>query len=1544
MVVQHEREMTEANLIADAIAQQVSRASAGHCVRVNHLNASLSRDIADALVNENSSSDLTIRVLDDDSPHGITADEAVEIRNRKQGIFCLFVPAGAHDSTVSSLGNSFAEMHGSSLFASAYQAFMDNPLIANEVKKCVKQVRATFQSVGSVFFRPTTTDLLRFGLAVKRRFEADESENFGLDLWHVGLIPDAGLDFESRLRRNRLAVANISHPTRFTSSLEDRVDKLSLTPDARSRVKQLLRNQNLQDPRAWTRAVSSQPGGTFDLWSPIENPEPADCSRVSILPFHDNQEMLSKHVRGLIQGGPGEPLFAPIGQKKSLKIWWQTEPKNTNVPQWLLEIVPADEDSEWTGDSVDLPSTIIKKGSQKQGSISLDLGLLEGDEVPQAEMRVRITGVTQAGEELTTPSNERLEAVSDSFFFTNERDSVVPSVRETRRDSPTLAEGILRFVVQSGITPDEVSSPTWITGADSKIFTLRASARDVISMSFSPILDTLQALILESPQMLGLWKFGQSDAFAASIENLVEIQESSSDSDEKRAFIRARKALFAQVLKAPVRNRIQVVDWNPTLINLAIKHAQAWSNWLTSSQGHDLGIARSVDVLRAFIGASDSPTLDATIILPTHPLKALWSAAHATLLRKWSDELSEMRVADRKRAVDLDMVNAISSTNIPPLAHHPDLAEPHVFYRNIDAGHGVAFQASHPDPATQAALLSELLGLGKSASWSDGRQPQRTALTLNRFHEAHPYADPFKIALVNPDNGEFIDQSLAFWEQMRGASPSGEDGGVEKEPAELPGLVITGYTGGIHDSMALKSLDQRRRASELQVTKELSDHLRPAFATFLRPLDRIRSTGNGFSSPAEQHHLIVLQDFSQPKPCPIQPSDALDPNGLSLYGLVARYSDSLQEESDGLRWSHWIGNSGSVANHPVDRHLSDALIDCQRAAGDASARLLGANNVAGVQAGLAMHLRPDDLKLISQFHEHADWVLTVDRFLGAALFDGATFDSMPSVSRTYVLDAAPDFQDGLGHRALLTTSSRQEIESILARAMGHFGFQNLNESVGALISTLRTVSGRLVLDALRADARASEIVALGSVITWLQTQGMLSDAIIVPVDVHLDLFRPGASDKVTREQRCDLLMFRFRSKAVELTPIEVKGRSSLADLDTLVETMTAQMDSTSSVIEHRCFNDGHRVDGALQRSSLAHVLRFYLRRAHRYQLIADDKAAWMFKRISEMEHSAPNVIIRQLGFVISHKEQPKRQVLSVDDRTEVRILTVQDIIDSMTAVTRDETNQFEEQETRSFGRPVEPAPKDESSISDASTHSHTAPSSPDLETAELHPDLNVNVPPGTRGTVAGVARSLDIQLGKVNGQPVVWAPRVSGSPHLFILGIPGQGKSVTTENILIQLSEFSIPAFVLDFHGTFADPHSQYARAATPVRIDASEGLPFSPFAIDPFSSWNEVKQHARGIADVIDHVFGLGEIQADVVYTTLRDLYQLRVSVTSMKTVQCLNHLPSKMYLVHSSERARSKVFEIFLLELVRCSILTCSDHKRMIQPTLGISLRMEW
>src|SRR5262249_20274759 len=142
-------------------------------------------------------------------------------------------------------------------------------------------------------------------------------------------------------------------------------------------------------------------------------------------------------------------------------------------------------------------------------------------------------------------------------------------------------------------------------------------------------------------------------------------------------------------------------------------------------------------------------------------------------------------------------------------------------------------------------------------------------------------------------------------------------------------------------------------------------------------------------------------------------------------------------------------------------------------------------------------------------------------------------------------------------------------------------------------------------------------------------------------------------------------------------------------------------------------------------------------------------------------------------------------------------------------------------------------------------------------------------PPALRPPAAVNQGAVVVRLGlDQGGAEVRWELSPGGSPPAFILGIPGQGKSVTTRSLIRQFAAQGLPSLVLDFHGDLA------ARApAGSAVVDASAGLPFSPFEL--VTEERLINQSAWEIAEIVAYVCGLGEIERSNVYRGIQAAYQ---------------------------------------------------------------------
>ena len=154
----------------------------------------------------------------------------------------------------------------------------------------------------------------------------------------------------------------------------------------------------------------------------------------------------------------------------------------------------------------------------------------------------------------------------------------------------------------------------------------------------------------------------------------------------------------------------------------------------------------------------------------------------------------------------------------------------------------------------------------------------------------------------------------------------------------------------------------------------------------------------------------------------------------------------------------------------------------------------------------------------------------------------------------------------------------------------------------------------------------------------------------------------------------------------------------------------------------------------------------------------------------------------------------------------------------------------------------------------------------------------------------GPATPVIITLGHSIRGDVVWQPSIRSSPHCFIMGIPGQGKSVTTLRILNELARQDVPALVIDFHGQFGDPQGSYARLTRGSIINAAQGLPFSPFELDASQQDSDQQQaQSYAIAEIIAKITGLGLRQQDDLYQAIRSAYAIRPNPTPADVLRIL-------------------------------------------------------
>ncbi|EFH80224.1 ATP-binding protein [Ktedonobacter racemifer] len=1482
-------------LLAEDILTRFKGTQPGHCARVDFLATTEAMAICQYIISQQAKQKISAYILTKqdelahNSPIFITVDKAIELRNRKQEKLCLFVPADLVDAAYSSLANSFAVIDGRELHTRVLRR------VINQLPEKVEQfVRATFAQLrGSS--RANDDQKLDFAIAIRKRAEDMEMHLAGLELWRVGLIADTSVgalangianpDLERKLEHNRSCTIALARPTKIDATARERIQNLKVNAETAAKLTAFFRGKSMNDIHSWSRQLAAQPEVlTLDTWVFPET-EASDIREVLIKPFVNSAGMVEKYTHLIQPDGAKGSLIARCAPKEKLVVRWECEPKQPqNLGGWRVAIVPSDGEIEYEG-NIELPERDLPT-QRRNTTINMNI---EFDEPPDFAVRVRVMPLNADGTVIVDPTGQEVYGESNEFFLSNTIEEVKQaSHRESKFVVSNLMYGHLEYAIEANVSAMTEAEPQW-SSKDLEYFSVKLNDRRMLQVGVSATLLQLERQNLADSRKGGSYTLIVDDIHTVDVANIIHQPLLTSSDDDWNAFWKTRELFFSRLRKASYRDVIEVAEWTPELTGAALRYAQAYRELIedlleNQVSANKLREALSIDSILIQITGRNNTTEEAIVILPTHPLRVAWLVNYTQLLQAWETQLLAMPLRNRQHNLDLQALRLLTPINVPAFAYHIGTQTAFTFFQNLRFFYGVALPVGVPDPHRRYGDITTLFGMSVEQGTAGDTHPEQLAAHLKNFLELHPYTNTLVTTLVNPDRGDFFAEAL---KQLMPGHRLDED---NEEQAKIPTFQITAYTDSKHKS-TLQALEQVRQLGAQQRYKQDTDHFLPALATTLRPIERLAK------SSLPEAHIAVVTDLTQPAIKAITTTDQ-DTNktaSFSLYGLVSRFISQITVESEQILWQHKIVTEGvrKPEAHPASSRFSDLLIELHSLLLSAGGYLLSGST--GTQPILEVTLTQEQRKLLENLHRSTNWVVTLDRFFSLDYYDSPHEPSLNTLAQKYVLDYSPEFTDGLGHRMMVTTAWHEEIQSLLSQAMNDLGFARVDQSVSHLLHHLKTISGRLALQALESSTTAAAAVGLGVVTAWLEKKGRLKQAVLIPVDTYPRLFTLNGSGKPTAgERRCDLVLISLKRNIVDATFIEVKWRRGQVPFEELSKDMVLQMKNSALIMRNRFFNET-RVDGALQRSYLANVLRFYFERSRRYRLFDQEAETTFLEHVSRLEKTGLEFRSNYEGYIVS-LEGEERRPFPIDD-AKITVLTAKDFEQGTEFASRIYTP-LDNVDTLSDEPLVEERAnneEDEENIVEA-TDAH------DEQLAVLTPALRAgseysyDIAPASQAQVSTQTPALErtssqpiqsseeqaapddtviIPLGSAAGTAVDWFPAINGSPHIFILGIPGQGKSWTVTRILTELGRQQVPSLVLDFHGQFADPHEPFVQAVHPTMLDAAKGLPFSPFECTQEAGSGGWLANSYAIAEIFGHVAGLGDMQRDVVFSAIRDAYK---------------------------------------------------------------------
>lgn len=1083
--------------------------------------------------------------------------------------------------------------------------------------------------------------------------------------------------------------------------------------------------------------------------------------------------------------------------------------------EWVVLPKITGEGIRWQIELLDSADIQLAKSIQKWSaghqarSKTLDLTGIEEDGVP---VRFQITALTKEGAQVLLEDGGVAVAYSESFILQDEADTDLGGEQES---SDKVSQSLGSALVLNALQNKSLKKlPEHLIGRPdrSKQCYEIALENTITRIRFSSLIRELVLNTIEKSSEL--ISYESSYKLSDNALDLKDISEKVLDSSEE--FLKARGNFLRSMKTEHITLSPELVYWTQEQEEFLTKYLNAYRSLLEAQDLEFRESLLSFDQLRLKIYTPNGE-IDAVILLPTHPLRAAWLLQHFRTSSEFASKLLSVDFSKRSAEFDFHLFDAIKPENFPFII--PSDKKNFVYVDELVFGTGVYFPAEVSDITWQLSVVSQTLGV--KFGNKDSELIKKLSNHLLNYDSGNSFLPGLKISAVNPGDGSLISGAL-----------SGFLSSIEEERQGLIRLEVSTYASNYSIVNPISKLSKLQ--SDLNITDNQSRHLLlPRLSLKAFDVDELFLSQN-------QNEFVNLSVLQAPAQISVSTAEEenVHPRGSLMNGLI-NYVYELRHS----------GEAKSLFTVSLDENQEKASIS--------GVHKTYLSAVLGSTGTFNFEIRAtgDVINLVRNIHNISDWVLTADRYLGLNLYENMlnAEDSSP-----VVLDYSPDFVDGFGDRLTLTTTRPDEVSRILHNAMRALGIEEgPQKNATTLLRTLTQVSGRLAMRLLADTSLAKEAVGICATISYLEEIGDLNNTIIIPVDAHQDMFKLSKYDSDADSQRCDLIFVRFEDDGMVVELVEVKARST-SEVGELPQEMQNQLDNSERLLNRLLFAEGDkRIDSMIQWSRWASILHFYIDRAFLHKRVSSELVD-KFHDLVEIhiaEQSTPR--LEKSGYIVSVNAQSD-ELGAERPGYKIRVLADRELQASGYYTIKQHYPEIQ----------IE-APSNDSLVqvtnSQPMKDSHADEGQKSVKEETVLNEESVALPVGSK-----LSEEVQVILGRSRtSESLSWKVSLSGSPHAVIVGIPGQGKSVATRNILRQFTDQGLPSIVFDFHGDMA---TSDASETNYVKV-AAEGLPFSPFDFDKNGAI-PIKTASLEISEILKSIGSLGEIQANHVNQALRLAY----------------------------------------------------------------------
>lgn len=808
--------------LAWRLAAAVSAAERGHCVRIDDVAEDEATRIAQLMTKAVDPSLVRVAVLDA-STGGVHVDvqTAVGIRNDKSHVFALLVPPGqAH--AASSLDNSFERL----------------PLVAeldDVVVQLGKQITERWPTLPvQVLLRAARVPLENKLAYLSAVLDGGDESAFAHEMWRLGLLVDdsAGPSLRANIDWNVKLVGAIVRPTTVATTLRERLSRVGVAPGTvfETVITALTSSLDVRDSTRWTQRLFVGHGIKLGDIPRVHEAE-SDLESIEMQSFRRSggaAEAFSK-LKKTDQGA----LYAEtsIDNPGAVGLRWKSRPaKPADVAHWLLELLPpADLRNDETASVLEMKV----KGGRASAQLKLELG---ADDLTGGSLFVvRLTALDANATPMLLADGTLAASESDPFEVIIQEALAERSTRKA--SSGSLAEAQLKAVL-AGAPSTDVDMEAWDIGGG--VYSVRVGKHLASQIRVSPVVVALQRQLMSDPSITA---FNAHSLYGEPVDPTGATPERF---DLPATFAKRRRDLLSLLRTQTPHDVPEVFVWEESTRKLASEYALTYKRALDSAQGEAHDALLRLDTVAVDVGTAIGVD-QALVVLPIHPLRIAWIAAHHGIVEAWCTDLLELGGARaRSLVVDEALFARVQPTNLPFFAVGRDNT-PFVYFDELAFGSALLLDPNATNHEASASIIYGALGMQREST-ATSSAASMVSSRLQDFRRSHPEADSLRIASLNPGDGEVL--GLAVEPLLVHSTDADEVASVAPPRVEV---VAYGRDSGFASPLArLASL--QRELQQAQVPGRQS-HLAPRVGLAMR-------TPKHLVADARSHHVSLIQDVA----------------------------------------------------------------------------------------------------------------------------------------------------------------------------------------------------------------------------------------------------------------------------------------------------------------------------------------------------------------------------------------------------------------------------------------------------------------------------------------------------------------------------------------------------------------------------------------------------------------------------------------------------------------------------------------------------------